>query len=77
MLGLGADNIETVSSDDQGAMRADQMPKLAEPALVIAQVGNVNSGAIDPVGDICDRARASGSWVHVDGAFGLWARVLP
>lgn len=77
MLGLGSDNIETVPSDDQGAMRADQMPKLVEPALVIAQAGNVNSGAIDPIGEVCNRAHASGSWVHVDGAFGLWARVVP
>lgn len=46
-------------------------------ALIVAQVGNVNSGAIDPVGEICKRAHASGSWVHVDGAFGLWARVVP
>ena len=77
MLGLGTDHIEVVPSDDQGAMRADQIPTLDEPALVIAQVGNVNSGAIDPVGAICDRVRPSSSWVHVDGAFGLWARVLP
>jgi glutamate/tyrosine decarboxylase-like PLP-dependent enzyme len=53
------------------------MPQLDEGALVVAQVGNVNSGAIDPVGPICERAHAAGSWVHVDGAFGLWARVLP
>ena len=77
MLGLGTNNLEIVPSDDQGRMRPNQMPKLEEPALVIAQAGNVNSGAIDPVGEICDRAHAAGSWVHVDGAFGLWARVLP
>jgi glutamate/tyrosine decarboxylase-like PLP-dependent enzyme len=77
MLGLGSDNVEIVPSDDQGRMRPDQMPNLVEGALVIAQVGNVNSGAIDPVGAICERAHAAGSWVHVDGAFGLWARVLP
>ena len=53
------------------------MPKLDEGALIVAQVGNVNSGAIDPVGEICKRAHANGSWVHVDGAFGLWARVVP
>ena len=77
MLGLGSDNVEYVPGDDQGRMRPDQMPALDEGALVVAQVGNVNSGAIDPVGDICERAHAAGSWVHVDGAFGLWARVLP
>jgi glutamate/tyrosine decarboxylase-like PLP-dependent enzyme len=53
------------------------MPKLDHAALVIAQAGNVNSGAIDPIGEICRRAHAADSWVHVDGAFGLWARVLP
>jgi glutamate/tyrosine decarboxylase-like PLP-dependent enzyme len=77
MLGLGSENVELVPVDDQGRMRADQMPKLDEAALIITQAGNVNSGAIDPVGAICEQARASGSWVHVDGAFGLWARVLP
>jgi len=77
MLGLGSESVELVPVDEQGRMRPDQMPKLDGGALVIAQVGNVNSGAIDPVGEICDRAHVAGSWVHIDGAFGLWARVLP
>src|SRR6516225_2983788 len=77
MLGLGSENVELVPVDDQGRMQADQMPKLEDAALVVTQAGNVNSGAIDPIGQICEHARASGSWVHVDGAFGLWARVLP
>src|SRR5437762_7226913 len=77
MLGLGSENVELVPVDDQGRMRTDQMPKLDEAALVITQAGNVNSGAIDPIGQICQHAHASGSWVHVDGAFGLWARALP
>src|SRR5262249_15101862 len=77
MLGLGSENVELVPVDDQGRMRADQMPKLDEAALIVTQAGNVNSGAIDPIGQICEHARGSGSWVHVDGAFGLWARVLP
>src|SRR5438874_6109080 len=77
MLGLGSENVELVPVDDQGRMRADQMPKLDEAALVVTQAGNVNSGAIDPVGQSCEQAHASGSWVHVDGAFGPWARALP
>src|SRR5437867_6292290 len=77
MLGLGSENVELVPVDDEGRMRADRMPKLDEAALVITQTGNVNSGAIDPIGPLCEHAHASGSWVHVDGAFGLWARVLP
>ncbi|HEY4758087.1 MAG TPA: pyridoxal-dependent decarboxylase, partial [Chthoniobacterales bacterium] len=76
-LGLGSDHVEKVASDDHGRIRPEQMPELGEAALVIAQAGDVNSGAIDPIGAICERAHASGSWVHVDGAFGLWARVLP
>src|SRR5439155_16474475 len=77
ILGLGSDHVETVASDDQGRMRPDHMPMLDEPALVVAQVGNVNSGAIDPVCEISERAHASGAAVHVDGVFGLWARVVP
>jgi glutamate/tyrosine decarboxylase-like PLP-dependent enzyme len=77
LLGLGTDNIEVVPADDQGRMLPDQMPKLDGGALVVAQVGNVNSGAIDPVGAVCQQAHAAGSWVHVDGAFGLWACVMP
>ncbi len=77
MLGLGTDQIEIVPQDQHGRMRPNQIPTLDEPALVVAQAGNVNSGAIDPVGEICDRVAGTDSWVHVDGAFGLWARVLP
>jgi glutamate/tyrosine decarboxylase-like PLP-dependent enzyme len=69
MLGLGSESVEVVPVDDQGRMRADQMPKLDEAALVVTQAGNVNSGAIDPIGKICEHAHGSGSWVHVDGAF--------
>jgi glutamate/tyrosine decarboxylase-like PLP-dependent enzyme len=77
LLGLGSDNVEEVESDDQGRIRPDRMPQLDEAALVVTQAGNVNSGAIDPIGAVCDRVQASGSWVHVDGAFGLWATVVP
>src|SRR5215469_5755791 len=56
MLGLGSENIELVPVDSQGRMRPDQMPNLDHAALVIAQAGNVNSGAIDPIGEICRRA---------------------
>src|SRR5262249_27345609 len=77
MLALGSESVELVPVDEQGRMRSNQMSKLDEGALVITQVGNVKSCAIDPVGEICERTQASGSWAHVDGAFGLWARVLP
>lgn len=73
LLGLGRDRVERVPVDDQGRMLADKMPELNAHTLVIVQAGNVNSGAFDPIDEICDRARSAGAWVHVDGAFGLWA----
>ena len=74
MLGLGRDRAVRVPVDDQGRMRADALPDLDGPAIVCSQAGNVNSGAFDPVGAVCDAVRADDVWVHVDGAFGLWAR---
>ena len=73
LLGLGKDRVETVPVDGQGRMRVDQIPPLDSQTLVIAQAGNVNSGAFDPLHPICALAQAAGAWVHVDGAFGLWA----
>jgi glutamate/tyrosine decarboxylase-like PLP-dependent enzyme len=58
-------------------MRAGEMPPLSGPTIVCMQAGNVNTGAFDPVTEICARAHAAGAWVHVDGAFGLWAAVSP
>ena len=74
MLGLGRDRVIRVPVDDQGRMRADALPRLRGPAIVCTQAGNVNSGAFDPVGAVCDAVRADDVRVHVDGAFGLWAR---
>ncbi|GAA3600392.1 pyridoxal phosphate-dependent decarboxylase family protein [Kribbella ginsengisoli] len=80
-LGLGTDSITSVASDDQGRMRADALADalrdVSGPVVVCAQVGNVNSGAIDPVDQICDLAHEAGAWVHIDGAFGLWALSSP
>ena len=58
-------------------MRADKLPKLGKNSLVCIQAGNVNSGAFDPATEICAAAREAGAWVHVDGAFGLWAAASP
>ncbi len=77
IAGLGRDRVITVPTDGQGRMRADGFPKLSEPALICIQAGNVNTGAFDPAHEICQAARSSGSWVHVDGAFGLWAACAP
>ena len=74
MLGLGRDRVVRVPTDAQGRMRVDALPELDGPAIVCTQAGNVNTGAFDPVGAICDAVRARDVRVHVDGAFGLWAR---
>jgi glutamate/tyrosine decarboxylase-like PLP-dependent enzyme len=58
-------------------MRANALPAIQGPTIVCTQVGSVNTGACDPVAEICELVRARGAWVHVDGAFGLWARVAP
>ena len=80
-LGVGKAAIVEVESDDQGRMKPEALAALLEegegPAIVCIQVGNVNSGAIDPVGEICEIAHRHGAWVHVDGAFGLWAAASP
>lgn len=73
LLGLGRARVEIVPTDNQGRMIVDHLPKMDSHCLVIAQAGNVNSGAFDPIDEICDRARLVNAWVHVDGAFGLWA----
>lgn len=74
LLGLGTGNIEFVDVDDQGRILPGAMPALDPSCMVILQAGNVNSGSFDPISAICDQAGAAGAWVHVDGAFGLWAQ---
>ncbi len=73
VLGLGRTRVVKVPVDAQGRMRVEQMPALAGPTIVCAQLGNVNTGACDDVAEICRRTKPAGAWVHVDGAFGLWA----
>lgn len=75
LLGIGRAQLVRVPVDSQGRMRADCLPEIRGPAIVVIQAGNVNSGAFDPAREIIARARAGGAWVHVDGAFGLWAAV--
>ncbi|MEZ5352628.1 MAG: aminotransferase class V-fold PLP-dependent enzyme [Bryobacteraceae bacterium] len=77
MLGLGRSRVTRVPVDEQGRMRASEMPPLRGPAIVCMQAGNVNTGGFDPASEICARAQADGAWVHVDGAFGLWAAASP
>ena len=77
LLGIGIDQVRLVPADDQGRMRAALLPAaLAEsdgPTIVIAQAGEVNTGSFDDFDAIADACEAVGAWLHVDGAFGLWA----
>jgi len=77
LLGLGRDRVVRVPADAQGRMRADQFPSVQGPAIVCIQAGNVNSGAFDPAAAVIEKARRCNAWVHVDGAFGLWALASP
>ncbi|WP_374689107.1 aspartate aminotransferase family protein [Promineifilum sp.] len=77
LLGLGRNHVVRVPVDGQGRLRADALPPLSGPTIVCAQAGNVNTGAVDPLTDICEHANEAGAWVHVDGAFGLWAAAAP
>lgn len=77
LLGLGRARVTRVPVDGQGRMRPDQLPPLNDRTVICAQAGNVNTGAFDPAAEICARAREANAWVHVDGAFGLWAAVSP
>jgi glutamate/tyrosine decarboxylase-like PLP-dependent enzyme len=77
LAGFGRSRVITVPTDGQGRMRGDALPVLDEHTIVCIQAGNVNTGAFDPAKEICARARDSGAWVHVDGAFGLWGAVSP
>jgi len=77
LLGFGRRRLVRVPVDAQGRMRPEAFPALAGPAIVCLQAGNVNSGAFDPMRELVPRARAAGAWIHVDGAFGLWAAASP
>jgi glutamate/tyrosine decarboxylase-like PLP-dependent enzyme len=81
MLGLGSERVVRVLADEQGRMRADELRRtlkgIQSPILVCAQAGNVNTGAFDPIAEIVECLRDYQSWLHVDGAFGLWAATSP
>jgi glutamate/tyrosine decarboxylase-like PLP-dependent enzyme len=77
LLGLGRDRVERVPVDAQGRMDPARLPPLDSRTLLILQAGNVNSGAFDPFAAIISAAHEAGAWVHVDGAFGLWAAASP
>jgi glutamate/tyrosine decarboxylase-like PLP-dependent enzyme len=77
LVGFGRDRVVRVPVDTQGRMRLDAFPAVDERTIVCVQAGNVNSGAFDPIQEICERAHSYGAWVHVDGAFGMWASASP
>jgi glutamate/tyrosine decarboxylase-like PLP-dependent enzyme len=77
LVGFGRDRVVRVPVDAQGRMRLDAFPEVDECTLVCVQAGNVNSGAFDPIPEVCERAHSHGAWVHVDGAFGMWAAAAP
>jgi glutamate/tyrosine decarboxylase-like PLP-dependent enzyme len=77
LAGFGKKRVKVVEVDGQGQMRADKFPKVNERTIVFLQAGNVNTGSFDPAQEICTRAKEDGAWVHVDGAFGLWAAASP
>ena len=77
MLGLGRARVITVPTDEQGRMKPADLSALNAHTIVCMQAGNVNTGAFDPAAEICARAHQAGAWVHIDGAFGLWAAAAP
>ncbi len=81
-LGLGYERVTRVAVDEQGRMRVDafnaaMQAAKGKPIIAIAQAGHLNSGAFDKLGEIAAASHAAGAWLHIDGAFGLWARVAP
>lgn len=77
LLGLGRNRVELIPTDAQGRLDAAYLPKLDANTLLILQAGNVNSGSFDDFQTICRLAQSAGAWVHIDGAFGLWAAASP
>lgn len=73
MLGLGRERVIRIPTDDQGRIVAKEIPAIDGPTIVCTQAGNINSGSFDPIREICEAVKPHGAWVHVDGAFGLWA----
>jgi len=77
MIGFGRERVIRVPVDSRGRLRPESLPDLDGPTILCAQAGNINTGAIDPIAGICAWARGNGAWVHVDGAFGMWAAASP
>jgi glutamate/tyrosine decarboxylase-like PLP-dependent enzyme len=76
ILGLGTEIIEWVDVDNQGRIIPDLIPELDDNTILILQAGNVNGGAFDNFEILCKKAKKANAWVHIDGAFGLWAEAV-
>jgi glutamate/tyrosine decarboxylase-like PLP-dependent enzyme len=74
LLGFGQASIEWVDCDEQGKLLVEQLPELDASCILVLQAGNVNSGAFDDFSQICPIAKKAEAWIHIDGAFGLWAK---
>ncbi len=77
IIGFGRKRVVEVPSDTQGRMQVARIPKFEGPTVICVQAGNVNTGSFDSISAACDAAQENRAWVHVDGAFGLWAKVAP
>jgi glutamate/tyrosine decarboxylase-like PLP-dependent enzyme len=81
LLGIGSAQIEALPVDAQGRLLAagvrDALREREAPTIVVAQAGDVNTGGVDPLAEIADAVEGTGAWLHVDGAFGLWAAASP
>ena len=81
LLGFGTSTLIVADADEQGRMVSESLAACLErcdgPTIVCAQAGNVNTGAFDPFDALASLTRARGAWLHVDGAFGLWANAVP
>ncbi len=77
LVGFGRSRVVRVPVDGQGRLRAGSLPRISGPTILCLQAGNVNTGAFDPFPEAIEQAHAAGAWVHVDGAFGLWAAASP
>jgi glutamate/tyrosine decarboxylase-like PLP-dependent enzyme len=77
IIGLGRNRVSVVPTDEQGRIRPSELPAIEGPVIVVTQAGELNTGAFDPFSEIIDWARQRNSWVHVDGAIGLWAAASP
>lgn len=77
VLGFGRDTLLRVPTDAQGRLRAEHLPRLRGPSIVCLQAGHVDTGAFDQFTPLIEQAHREGAWVHIDGAFGLWAQTSP